>query len=1109
MTDAVETAAAVEEEDPSSPPPEEDPSLPPPLKEWAPLNHLMLQVPAKYQNLLVTGDLQLTSVSAVDEHILLGTNTGSVYWYDTVGCTMQRYRAEGQQSAVCRVSAVTSVDHLLAAGHRSGDISVFLVPRLARGDVPDYVRITESNIKKSLQFRVDAGHRVPISALAWSRNAARLFSGDREGTVAVSEIDYVTETVCCRVVVREPTPVVQLQYSRQTLLVASRGRCCLLSWPDPAGAEPQPRQVGTKPRKSPADLGACFLESDGGEMTVLAARPSLKVVTADLTGQVSATISLKPTLETAGSVPLLFPVAAPTSEPSPGRLAPLWPGAVALYDNRTLLVVDVVRWEIVWRCDHLPAILDLTVSGDAVFVLCSARRLIRLSQTPDNHPAVCDNMRVANGDLSFDEVMQELKSSVPVNQVKTLLSSVHGQLGRSGLLDAFTSQKVASGGSSGTPSPPTEELRGDLSTPEGQTRLSSWMGGGPLYGEASQTPETQQKPEPETEPEPEPSYLSLFPLNKKRSSSPPPPRHPIADSETGEPLRHVVERLDYSACQVAVSWDGRRVWRLDANGAAYSLADPEPGRPTGTQWVRAASDVLQLAADATAVWYIKRGGRLYVQRDLSAHRCASSELSVDTPGPIIHVTARDGVVWAVTDKGNVLWRVGVSRAQLAGYSWEPLTLESLKARAVFLTAGELGWLVDDRGRLHVTSGVSASLPRGMDSVWRRVLAERSSSWISGQQVAVMSPGAALRPSLAVEGAVAWLADPGVMSVMTCRHHIIAVRWEQFVPRGPRQEWSEIHADGLYQRRGQLWALSGRGQLYGGHGHDGDLQLVPLPERNCSVACVSAAPGALWLLTAAGAVYVREGMEQTATGNDWVQLDLVQMDGCRLVHLSVGAQSVWACDAAGRVLVRLGPTVARRSAASLQPAWVSIDRPAGVRFVMVFASCMWEEPDDSPPDSPDSVADDSDPELEAATVCVGPADQQVWALDSAGVPWRRCGLDDQPVVGTQWRPAGGVSADRLAVSPAGVWARCRRSGRVHRWMETAAQWCRVPGITRHASVSVSGELWVVHRGALYTLHDLTLRPGRPIEPRVTARSPPPASATAAEEGDDRDWELVTY
>ena len=57
----------------------------------------------------------------------------------------------------------------------------------------------------------------------------------------------------------------------------------------------------------------------------------------------------------------------------------------------------------------------------------------------------------------------------------------------------------------------------------------------------------------------------------------------------------------------------------------------------------------------------------------------------------------------------------------------------------------------------------------------QVLAERSSSWPTGRQVAVMSPGAALRPSLAVEGEVAWLTDPGDMSVMTCRHRIIGER----------------------------------------------------------------------------------------------------------------------------------------------------------------------------------------------------------------------------------------------------------------------------------------------------------------------------------------------
>ena len=58
------------------------------------------------------------------------------------------------------------------------------------------------------------------------------------------------------------------------------------------------------------------------------------------------------------------------------------------------------------------------------------------------------------------------------------------------------------------------------------------------------------------------------------------------------------------------------------------------------------------------------------------------------------------------------------------------------------------------------------------------------------------------------------------------------------------------------------------------------------------------------------------------------------------------------------------------------------------------------------------------------------------------------------------------------------------------------------------MSVSGELWVVHRGALYTLHERTLLPGRPVEPHFTERSPPPPSA-GSEEAAERDWELVTY
>ena len=41
-------------------------------------------------------------------------------------------------------------------------------------------------------------------------------------------------------------------------------------------------------------------------------------------------------------------------------------------------------------------------------------------------------------------MLQELRSAVPVTQVKTLLNTVHGQLGRSGLLGAISSRKGGS-----------------------------------------------------------------------------------------------------------------------------------------------------------------------------------------------------------------------------------------------------------------------------------------------------------------------------------------------------------------------------------------------------------------------------------------------------------------------------------------------------------------------------------------------------------------------------------------------------------------------------------------------------------------------------------------
>lgn len=64
------------------------------FQEWAPLTHLLQQIPLKVQKGLFSQDLSLTCVDVVSEYIALGTNLGLVYWYSRYNGDLQRLRLE-------------------------------------------------------------------------------------------------------------------------------------------------------------------------------------------------------------------------------------------------------------------------------------------------------------------------------------------------------------------------------------------------------------------------------------------------------------------------------------------------------------------------------------------------------------------------------------------------------------------------------------------------------------------------------------------------------------------------------------------------------------------------------------------------------------------------------------------------------------------------------------------------------------------------------------------------------------------------------------------------------------------------------------------------------
>lgn len=105
-------------------------------------------------------------------------------------------------------------------------------------------------------------HKNPITALEWSKNGMKLFSGDKTGSIILTELDfylvsfyfcvrlYVTDQllqhVCKSVeILNESYEVVQLSYKQQYLLISTTFRSIICFHSD----KWKVGQVGKKDRK--------------------------------------------------------------------------------------------------------------------------------------------------------------------------------------------------------------------------------------------------------------------------------------------------------------------------------------------------------------------------------------------------------------------------------------------------------------------------------------------------------------------------------------------------------------------------------------------------------------------------------------------------------------------------------------------------------------------------------------------------------------------------------------------------------------------------------------------------------------------------------------------
>lgn len=82
---------------------------------------------------------------------------------------------------------------MVACGNKKGNISIFQIPKSHPDGLPDSLKPKNKQVER---YSVTELHSGAITALEWSKNGMKLFSGDKNGLVVITEIDFYMVRCC-------------------------------------------------------------------------------------------------------------------------------------------------------------------------------------------------------------------------------------------------------------------------------------------------------------------------------------------------------------------------------------------------------------------------------------------------------------------------------------------------------------------------------------------------------------------------------------------------------------------------------------------------------------------------------------------------------------------------------------------------------------------------------------------------------------------------------------------------------------------------------------------------------------------------------------------------
>ncbi|CAH1994895.1 unnamed protein product [Acanthoscelides obtectus] len=355
------------------------------IREWAPLADLFAKLPSKTQSGIFNQEIKLTCVDILPEFIALGTNIGIVYWYDRKKKDMQRLRNENPNVPLTSLKILSTVDYMVACGNNLGNVSIFQIPKSHPESIPENLKPKNKQVER---YTVTELHKAPISALEWSKNGMKLFSGDKNGCVVLTEIDFYMHISKSSEILNETYEVVQLSYNQQRLLVSTTYRSIICQQLEKWKVS----QVGKKDRKVLGKFGGLIFQQGYkiSDTYLYCMRPGLRIWIADVEGNVQKTLLFKELLtKECPEVPILNPISKnalsmkPHKEPSFGIILPFSDNLFVTYSNDVVYILDPQEMTVLSTINHLRSVLHVATHKHEIFILEEDRSLIRISHTPE------------------------------------------------------------------------------------------------------------------------------------------------------------------------------------------------------------------------------------------------------------------------------------------------------------------------------------------------------------------------------------------------------------------------------------------------------------------------------------------------------------------------------------------------------------------------------------------------------------------------------------------------------------------------------------------------------------------------------------------------------